>query len=247
MNSKNIRIVLVETSHPGNIGAVARAMKNMCLSELMLVNPKEFPSPVAKARATGADDVLENATVCQNLDQAIGDCELVIGASARLRSVKWPELDPKNAATKINANSSSSAIAILFGREDFGLSNAEMDRCHYLLHIPTNKAFQSLNIAAAVQVICYEIYQASLDPDVIPSKKEELVSSQQLTGFFNHLESALEFIGFLKPPSCQKLMRRLKRLFYRAELDETDINILRGILSAAEGKKYQWIEKQDKN
>lgn len=242
MKLSNIRIVLVETSHPGNIGAAARAMKNMCVSELFLVNPKEFPSAAATARASGADDLLARAKVCTDLEEALKDCSVVIGASARLRSIEWPQLNPRECAELVHKNSNVSSVAIIFGREDSGLSNRELDYCHYLVHIPTNPEYQSLNLAAAVQVICYEIFSRSkmMEIENSASSSQMPATSQQMSGFYKHLETALTEIGFLKPPSCQKLLRRLKRLFNRAAMDETDINIMRGILSAAEGRKYDW-------
>ncbi len=240
MKNKNIRMVLIETSHPGNIGAAARAMKNMCLDQLYLVNPKEFPSAVATARASGADDVLANAICCDSLHEAVKDCALVIGASARLRSVDWPELDPRQCAELANSEAEQSAVAIVFGREDSGLSNVELDKCQYLVHIPTNPEFQSLNIAAAIQVISYELYQASLCGREVIKPVQTQATAAQMEGFFNHMELALTDVGFLKRPSCQKLVRRLRRLYNRAQLDETDVNILRGVLSATQGKKYAW-------
>ncbi len=253
MKQQNIRIVLVETSHPGNIGAVARAMKNMCIEKLYLVKPQEYPSGVATARASGADDVLVNAVVCNDLDEAIADCQLVIGASARLRSINWPELNPRQCANLIKDLPDSDSVAIIFGREDSGLTNAEMDKCQYLVHIPTNAEYSSLNIAAAVQVICYELHAAQQEiSEVAPSTlsapspagdeqgEGERASAKEMEGMFVHMEATLTEIGFLKPPSCQKLMRRLRRLYNRASLDSTDINILRGVMSAAEGRKYEW-------
>ena len=246
MNSQNVRIVLIETSHPGNIGAAARAMKNMCLDKLYLVKPKDFPSAVATARASGADDVLANAVCCETLQEAVKDCSLVVGASARLRSVNWPELNPRQCAELVNVEEKNGGVAIIFGREDSGLSNEELDKCQYLVHIPTNAEYSSLNIAAAIQVICYELHLASQEA-VDEVSTEPRASGAQMEGFFQHMESALKEIGFLKPPSCQKLIRRLRRLYNRAQLDETDINILRGVLSAAQGKKYDWDarKKQD--
>jgi len=240
MKNQNVRIVLIETSHPGNIGAVARAMKNMSLEQLALVRPKEFPSAVATARASGADDILANATIYDSLEEAIKDCSLVIGASARLRSVKWPELTPRSCADLVHNHSGNVNTAILFGREDSGLTNNELDKCQYLVHIPTNPDYQSLNIAAAVQVICYELHLLGCESkgDVVSSKSR--ASIDQMEGFFNHMELALTELGFLRPPSCQKLLRRLRRIYNRAGLDQTDINILRGVLSAAQGKKYDW-------
>jgi len=246
MNYKNIRIVLVETSHPGNIGAAARAMKNMCLEQLCLVSPKEYPSATATARASGADGILANAQVFSSLEEAVADCSVVIGASARLRSVKWPLLNPRESAIKSVAASSHAPVAIIFGREDSGLSNEELDKCQYLVHIPTNPEYQSLNIAAAVQVICYELYLESLEGGEVSSTAEDRATGEELEGFFKHMETALTEIGFLKPPSCQKLLRRLRRIYNRAGLDKTDINILRGVLSAAQGKKYAWDERKNK-
>jgi len=240
MIKQNVKIVLIETSHPGNIGAAARAMKNMCLDQLYLVNPKDFPSAVATARASGADDVLANAVRCETLEQAVKDCSLVIGASARLRSVEWPELNPRECAELVNVEESKGGVAIIFGREDSGLSNTELDKCQYLVHIPTNPDYSSLNIAAAIQVICYEIHVANRDEKPEQENVEQRATGAQMEGFFNHMESALTEIGFLKPPSCQKLVRRLRRLYNRAQLDQTDVNILRGMLSAAQGKKYNW-------
>jgi len=248
MNQQKIRIVLIETSHPGNIGAVARAMKNMCIEELYLVNPQEYPSSVATARASGADDVLANAVVCADLEEAIADCQLVVGASARLRSINWPELNPRQCANLVKETPESDSVAILFGREDSGLTNAELDKCQYLVHIPTNVEYSSLNIAAAVQVICYELFVAHIGisevvPSLVQSEGDEVgkrASAKELEGMFEHMEATLTEIGFLKPPSCQKLMRRLRRLYNRAGLDSTDINILRGVMSAAEGRKYEW-------
>jgi len=250
MKQQKIRIVLVETSHPGNIGAVARAMKNMCLNELYLVNPQQYPSATATARASGADDVLANAVVCVDLNEAIADCQLVIGASARLRSINWPELNPRQCANLVTNATDDDSIAILFGREDSGLTNAELDKCQYLVHIPTNPAYMSLNIAAAVQVICYEIFMAREESSAVPASAQlpvmeqyatqDRASAKQMEGLFQHMEVALTEIGFLKPPSCQKLMRRLRRLYNRAGLDATDVNILRGVLSAAQGRKYEW-------
>ncbi len=240
MKYKNIRIVLIETSHPGNIGAAARAMKNMCLEQLCLVNPKDFPSVVATARASGADDILANAQICSSLAEAVSDCSVVIGASARLRSVEWPLLNPRECAEIVSREVVQAPAAIVFGREDSGLSNDELDKCQYLVHIPTNPEFQSLNIAASVQVISYEIYLQLLESRTEGVSPAERATGEEMEGFYAHLEAALTEIGFLKPPSCQKLLRRLRRLYNRAMLDKTDINILRGVLSAAEGKKYAW-------
>jgi len=233
----NIRIVLVETSHPGNIGAVARAMKNMCLEHLMLVNPKHFPSAEAIARASGADDILQQAGVCQSLDEAVADCHLVVGASARLRTVQWPQLNPRECAGQVVKQSASAPVAVVFGRENSGLSNSELERCQYLVHIPSNSDYSSLNLAMAVQVISYEIMMIHEKYDVKNDIDRALVPAAEMQGLFEHLEQALGDIGFADPRKSDKLMRRLKRLFYRAQLDADELKILRGILSAAQGRK----------
>lgn len=232
---KSIRIVLVETSHGGNIGAVARAMKNMCLDDLALVQPQQFPTEEAMARASGADDILHEASVHQSLDEAVADCTLVVGASARLRSVSWPQLNPRECAELVMQRTPLGKVALVFGRERTGLTNAELERCQYLVNIPANPDYSSLNLGMAVQVISYELMmqgQQAAEPEV-----RELARAGDMQGLFNHLEQALEDIGFLDPRKSDKLMRRLKRLFYRAEPDLDEIKILRGILSAAQGRK----------
>lgn len=233
--NRNIRIVLVETSHPGNIGAVARAMKNMCIEQLALVNPRYFPNAEAIARASGADDVLQQARVYETLDEAIADCHLVVGASARLRTVQWPQMNPRECAERVTEMAASAPVACVFGRENSGLSNTELERCQYLVHIPSNSDYSSLNLAMAVQVICYELMMAG---HVAEAAVEQLpVSAGEMQGLFEHLEQALGDIGFADPRKSNKLMRRLKRLFYRAQPDADELKILRGILSAAQGRK----------
>lgn len=225
----HLRIVLVETTHPGNIGATARAMKNMGLSDLALVAPKIFPSSEAVARASGADDILEQARVCQDLQEAIADCNLIIGASARLRSITWPQLDPGECASLVTR--SPTRTAILFGREHSGLTNEELERCHYLLHIPCNPDFSSLNVAAAVQIVAYELRKAALSNPKAESATA-LATGGEMESFFGHLESTLYALQFLherkKSPS---ILRRLRRIFNRAQLETTEIHLLRGILS----------------
>lgn len=225
----HLRIVLVETTHPGNIGATARAMKNMGLSDLALVAPKIFPSSEAVARASGADDILEQARVCNDLQEAIADCSLIIGASARLRSIAWPQLDPDECARLVTR--SPTRTAILFGREHSGLTNEELERCHYLLHIPCNPEFSSLNVAAAVQIVAYELRKAALgNPEA--ESATVLATGSEMESFFGHLESTLYELQFLherkKSPS---ILRRLRRIFNRARLETTEIHLLRGILS----------------
>jgi len=242
----NIQIVLVETSHPGNIGATARAMKNMGLDQLVLVKPHHFPSDEAIARASGADDILRQSRMCDSLLEAIARCHLVVGCSARIRSVKWPLLNPRQCAETVVRASQQAPVAIVFGREHSGLTNEELDYCHFLIHIPTNPDFQSLNLAAAVQVIAYEIGLLILKNQALTSDNSDvrqddcpLASAYQVELFYEHLETTLREIGFLNPPSCKKLMRQVKRIFHRARLDVTEVNILRGILSAVQGRKYR--------
>ena len=155
-----IRVVLVQPTHPGNIGAAARAMANMGVAELVLVQPRDFPSPEATARAAGADHILDNAVVVDDLDEAIADCALVIGASARSRTIQWPQLPPAKAMKKAAQTARHARAALLFGRESRGLTNRELERCHYLVRIPVDPAFPSLNIAAAVMVLLYELRRA---------------------------------------------------------------------------------------
>ncbi len=238
----NIRIVLVATSHPGNIGAVARAMKNMCMSDLYLVTPKIFPSADATSRASGADDILASAVLCDTLEEAIADCEIVIGASARSRTISVPDESPRVCAERLAVEAQDKKIAILFGRENSGLKNHELDLCQTLLSIPSNAAYSSLNIAAAVQVVCYELLVASGQTAVKPKKREApLATSVQMESFFEHLYQALDEIGFINPEKSTSIMRRLRRVYHRATLDTKELDILRGILkksTAVLHKKY---------
>lgn len=235
----NIRIVLIGTTHPGNIGAVARAMKNMCLSQLCLVAPKEFPCAEATARASGADDLLETAGVYDNLDDALEGCRLVVGASARLRTVEWPQLTPRECAERMVSEAGEGDIALIFGRESSGLSNAELDRCHYLVHIPANVKYSSLNLSMAAQVLAYELHIAALQGEVsVPvDSGPEVATADVMEDFYRHLEQTMVDIGFSDPRQSNKLQRRLRRLFNRARPDGDELNILRGILSAAQGRK----------
>ena len=230
-----VRVVLVETSHGGNIGAVARAMKNMGLEDLALVRPHQFLTDEAVARASGADDLLERARLFDTLEAAVADCQLVVGASARLRKVRWPQLDPRQCAQKVLAETAAGRrTALVFGRERTGLTNAELDLCHYLVHIPANPEYSSLNLAMAVQVIAYELYMARAEPRITAREPATVAAFE---GFMEHLAEALYDIGYLDERNPEKLLRRLRRLFHRAELDTHEINILRGILNAAQGRK----------
>lgn len=242
-NLQKIRVVLVETSHPGNIGAIARAMKNMGLSELVLVNPKVFPSQEASARASSASDILEKAKVVDSLDAALVDCKIAFGASARLRKVSWPQLDVRETARLAleTVTEQNDYVAMVFGREDSGLSNAELDKCHYLSHIPSNPTYSSLNISQAVQVFAYECLMATQVKSVHQKQgyRHKLASSDQLEGFYAHLYQALQEIGFLDPNKNARFMRRMRRLFNRSQLDIKEVDILRGILRATQRKLGQ--------
>lgn len=241
MSYENIRVVLVGTTHPGNIGGVARAMKNMCLSDLVLVSPEaEFPSGKARARASSALDILEATRVVDRLDAAIADCQLVVGASARLRAIPWPLVNARECAQNLVQQSAEGKVAVVFGREHSGLTNEELERCNRLVHIPANPAYSSLNLAAAVQVLTYEIHMATLELEnrqpAVPNDYP-MSTAEEMEGLYAHFEQALETIGFLDPNNPRQLMRRLRRLFNRAQPDKMEMNILRGILAAAEAPK----------
>lgn len=235
---KNIRIVLIETSHPGNIGATARAMKTMQLSDLALVSPKIFPSAECTARATGADDILQQAKVHHSIESAIKDCSIIYGTTARERSIEWPVLNPAEAAEEIIQSDKQSNIAILFGREQSGLKNEEMDLCHRAIRIPANPEYSSLNIASAVQIICYEIQARSLQYSDIPETelKTPLATHEEMERLYEHMQETMTQIGFFDPKKPRRLMRRLKRLFNRAQLDNNELNILRGFLAKIQEK-----------
>jgi TrmH family RNA methyltransferase len=236
----NIRVVLLNTSHPGNIGASARAMKTMGLRDLRLVNPKQFPHAEATARASGADDLLAQAAVYTHLDEALEGCRLVIGASARLRSIPCPSVDPKDCARQVRTESAHRQVALLFGCEQSGLSNAEIDRCHALVRIPASDVYSSLNLAAAVQVICYEVFAAHVTSEISEGDADAHftpVGADDMERFYEHLERTLVELGFLDPANPRQLMRRLRRLYNRARPDENEMNILRGILSAAQAAR----------
>ena len=229
----HIKIILVETSHPGNIGAVARAMKNMKMTELCLVSPKVFPSAEATSRASGADDILAKAKVYSSLQEAISDCQLVIGASARCRTISWPEMTPRECAETITAPDYDQKIGIIFGRENSGLKNHELDLCHFLLRIPCNSDYSSLNIAAAVQVVCYELFVSAgqQTPIAIGDRgKTPKATTLQMESFYTHLYQTLTDIGFMHPDKSKSIMRRLRRIYNRVHLDIKELDILRGIL-----------------
>lgn len=244
-----LQIVLVETSHSGNIGAVARAMKNMGFGQLVLVNPAFFPDEASYARSAGASDILDGARVVESLDEAISDCVCVMGTSARGRKVPWPVLAPPDAAAKAAEQSFFGPVALVFGRENHGLSNEELQRCHYHIHIPSNPDYSSLNLAMAVQVVCYELRMhflrsnegeessPYLKPMVGPGDSGWDIPPaqvQDVEAFFEHLEQVLVEIEFHRREKPRQLMTRLRRLFQRAQMDQMEISILRGILTAVQ-------------
>jgi tRNA/rRNA methyltransferase/tRNA (cytidine32/uridine32-2'-O)-methyltransferase len=236
----SIRIVLVGTTHPGNIGAVARAMKNMCLSDLVLVQPQVFPHAEATARASGALDVLQNSLLVDTLPEAIRDCVFVAGASARSRSLDWPSLAPRECAERFHELGKTGTVAAVFGPEKSGLSNSDLDHCDALLTIPTDPNFSSLNLAMSVQVFAYELLMAGS----IATKPEQpleapLATSEEMEYFYAHLEQTLRDVQFLDPENPRHLMRRLRRLFIRANVDKNEVNILRGILTAIDKRGRQ--------
>ncbi|WP_144821646.1 tRNA (cytosine(32)/uridine(32)-2'-O)-methyltransferase TrmJ [Marinobacter piscensis] len=244
-----IRIVLVETSHSGNIGAVARAMKNMGLANLWLVNPHSFPDEASYARAAGASDILDRAQVVPTLKEALEDCTMVLGTSARGRKLPWPVVPPPQAAEIAAQSSQAAPAALVFGRENHGLSNDELHLCHYHIHIPSNPDYSSLNLAMAVQVMCYELrmlflrtleggegspYLKPMTSPGDPGWDVPAARAGDVEGFFQHLEQALYDVGFHRRENPRQLMSRLRRLFQRARLDKLEVNILRGILTAVQ-------------
>lgn len=241
---KRIKMVMVNTTHPGNIGAAARAMKNMGLSSLVVVDPKEFPSPKAVWRAASAVDVLENIQIVSTLEEAIADCGLVIGTSARERKIPWPLLTPRECGDRAYSEAALHDVAIVFGREDRGLTNEELHLCHYHLHIPANPDYSSLNIAAAMQVIAYEIRVSYLFAQQGKSlhfdewdKPRAKATDVEL--YFDHLTQTLEQLNFYDPDNPRQTMTRLRRLFNRLRMDEMELGILRGMLTSIQNHLYR--------
>ena len=242
MKLNAVRIVLVGTSHPGNIGAAARAMKTMGLSQLWLVAPERFPDPEASARAAGADDVLAQAQCVATLEQALVGCARVAGTTARLRHLSVPVVDPRTAAANlyqtVNTNDDHTAeVALVFGRERTGLTNSEIDLCHLLVQIPSNPDYSSLNLGAAVQVLSYELRMAALAESAPAPEAHLPAPAEEQERFYTHLEQVLLQTGFLDPANPRLLMRRLRRLFARACPDQNEINILRGVLTSFQRPK----------
>lgn len=241
---EKIRVVLVNTSHPGNIGGAARAMKNMGLKSLILVEPKKYPHNDAKSRAAGADDILERAQVVTTLEEALQGCSVVLGTSARDRRIPWPLLDPRETADRCLQSwqaDHAAEIALVFGREYAGLTNSELQRCQYHIHIPADPGFSSLNLATAVQVLTYELRMAWLKETQQPTHMPEVeptgmlgtapATHDSLENFYAHLQQTLIEIDFLDPAKPRHLMARLRRIYGRSQLKKSEVNILRGILT----------------
>lgn len=233
MSLDNIRIVLVETSHPGNIGASARAMKTMGLEHLRLVRPKFFPHADATALASGADDLLQDAELFDSLEAAVADCVAVVGTTARQRTLNWPVCDPRESADKAMSRAASGAVAIVFGRERTGLSNSELDHCQWLLHIDANADYSSLNLAMAVQLVGYELRVAAA-ADRPGETPRTLAPAAEIELLYEHLNTVMLATGFLDPEHPRYLMRRMRLLINRAEPDQNEVNILRGFLASIE-------------
>lgn len=234
----HIRFVLIDTAQPGNIGAAARAIKNMGFGNLVLVAPQIFPSDRAVWRAAGATDVLDSAKVVDTLDEAISDCHLVIGTSARERRIPWPIANARDCAEKVLQEPDGNQVAILFGREHSGLTNDELQRCHLHLHIPSFEGYSSLNIAAAVQVVAYELRMARLlgdDAATIDNPWDEpMATADEVEHLLGHMESVMTESGFLDPANPRQTLTRVRRLFTRLRMDSSEVAILRGMLRAVE-------------
>ena len=224
-------MVLCETSHPGNVGAAARAMKTMGLEQLCLVNPQRFPDPEAEWRASRATDVLTAARICASLDEALQGVGYAYALSARTREIAVPSVGCRIAAQQAVEQALNQPVALVFGNETYGLTTEQVNRCDRLISIPANPEYSSLNLGAAVQVLAYEVRMAALEPEVVAPART-LATHEEVEGFYAHLEQTMLEIGFLDPQHPKKLMPRLRRLFARADLEQEEVNILRGLLKA---------------
>ena len=229
---QNFRVILCQTSHPGNIGSAARAMKTMGISQLYLVQPHSFPDAHATALSTGAADLLENAIVTETLAEALNGCAFAIGMSARKRNLSHELVNVRSAAATAIDIAVNQPVALVFGTEMSGLTNAELDLCQMLAMIPANPEYSSLNLAAAVQIMCYELRMAALqDAPINPNTVNELATIDSVEGFYAHLEQTLLHIGYLNPAAPKKLMERIRRIYARNRLEKEEVNLLRGILT----------------
>ena len=233
----SIKVVLVGTTHPGNIGATARAMKNMGIVNLALVAPKEFPSDVATYRSKAAKDVLENAKVFDTLKTAVSNCELVIGTSARERKVPWPILNPKDASQEVSRGVLNNKVAIVFGREDRGLTNDELGLCNLHVHIPTDPAYSSLNLSQAVQIMVYEMRSSILENQENEEYWDvEFADNDQTERLINHMDELMQEVDFYEIDNPRKLLLRVRRFFKRSRIDVMEVNIFRGLFAAIQKK-----------
>ena len=238
MSTSPIRLVLVDTSHPGNIGAAARAMKNMELEDLTLVRPRQFPHPEASARASGADDLLSQARVCATLTEALEGCGLVLACTSRDRDHYYRVLDVREAAARAVEASAVAPVGVVFGGEHSGLNNEDLAPAHALLRIPTGKEYASLNLAMAVQVVAYEIFRARGVPAPVAPREQPLADPAAMERMYAHLEQVLEEIDFRdRTQQGTNLMNRIRRFLQRAELDRNEVNILRGMLTAVQQRR----------
>ena len=236
--SPNIRIVLVAPSHPGNIGAVARAMKNMALEELVLVRPKQFPHSEATARASGADDILQRARVVDSVAEALVGCGFVAATTSRDRDQNFRVLDVRDAAERVVAEASRAPAAVLFGAERTGLTNEDLDAAHVLVRIPANGAYASLNLGMAVQLVAYELFRAQGAKVVPPLNDTPLATPEDMERLYVHLAQVMEEVDFRdRTQSGTHLMARIRRFLQRAELDQNEVNILRGLLTATQNRR----------
>jgi len=229
---ENVRIILIGTSHPGNIGSAARAMKTMGFTKLVLVAPECEINGKSVALSAGATDVLKNHEICSTLDEAIADCGLVIGASARPRTLDWPMLDPREMGEKAVIEGQKYPVALVFGRENSGLTNDELQKCHFHVFIPANPDYSSLNLAMAVQTLSYEIRMAFLASQAYPEQQQEYPLSEEIEGLFNHLEQTLTDTRFIVPAHPGLVMSKLRRFFIRARPEVKELRMWRGILSS---------------
>lgn len=231
-----IRIVLSHTSHPGNIGATARAMKTMGLSRLVLVNPAHFPHVEAETLAAGATDLLDSALVCDSLDEALAGTVLAVAATARHRDLAHEVVDCREACRRIAGEAATGEVALVFGTERSGLTASEVSRCQSIAMIPANWEYSSLNLAQAVQVFAYELRMSAIGEQFYSQHPTELATHEEAEGLYRQLEEAFYSTGFLDPAEPKRLMQRMRRLFARARIEKTEVNILRGFLSAIKSK-----------
>ncbi len=236
----NIRIVLIRTFHPGNIGSAARAMKTMGLSQLYLVDPWLFPDPEASKMAASAEDILDQAIIVSTLEEAVKDCHIVAATTARVRGYDLPEVNPETCAKQLLHTASQGNVALVFGPERYGIKNEDIQLANYRVTIPANPEYSSLNLASAVQTLCYEIYKNHLTSknekplDISNIDTRDFPSSEDLERFYVHFEKTYQNTGFIRKAHPGEIMQRVRNLYARAHLDKMELNILRGMLSSVD-------------